>query len=93
MHGHGRDRLLFEMTLVVMKRLGCQMYLTAGAGVVVCLEHPDVGDHARPGEGVCAFARHEAESLMRIHDAGSWSGYLKALGECGALLDGRAVAP
>lgn len=91
MHDHDRDRLVFEMTLAIMKRIGCEMYLTAGAGVMVCLEHPDIPEHEHPVEGICPFARREAEALLRIHDGGRWPAYLEALTDCAALLEGRAV--
>ena len=81
------ERLSFELTLVMMKKLGCEMYLTAGVGLMVCLEHPDAPEHELQAEGICPFARHQVEALVRIHSDGRLPAYRDAVEECGVLLE------
>lgn len=88
-----RERLAFEMSLIMMKKLGCEMYLTAGVGLMVCLEHPDAPEHEQQAEGVCAFARHQVDALLRIHDAGHLPAYVEALDEYAGLLKDAEVTP
>ncbi|RLV55587.1 hypothetical protein D9V41_10915 [Aeromicrobium phragmitis] len=85
-----RERLAFEMSLVMMKKLGCEMYLTAGVGLMVCLEHPDAPEHEQQAEGVCAFARHQVDAVLRIHDAGALPAYIDALDEYAGMLKAAA---
>lgn len=87
-----RERLAFEMSLIMMKKLGCEMYLTAGVGLMVCLEHPDAPEHEQQAEGVCAFARHQVDAVLRVHDAGKLSSYVEAVDEYIGLLTDTASA-
>ncbi|OUZ06651.1 hypothetical protein BHE97_18730 [Aeromicrobium sp. PE09-221] len=80
------ERLAFEMSLILMKKLGCEMYLTAGVGLMVCLEHPDAPEHELQAEGICPFARHQVDAVLKIHEDGRLPAYIEALDEYTGLL-------